>query len=85
MAAFGAACSRENTDPAVLAQTITRYYLPDQMRNMRDTTELFTTYLSELMDLLVSDSVKARQVAQEALSNEMSPRLYARIFKEMDR
>ncbi|KAH9948737.1 hypothetical protein B0H21DRAFT_787622 [Amylocystis lapponica] len=84
MAAFGAAVARDIVDPSALTQTITPYYLPDQMRVLRDTSDLVHKFLTELISLLVSESVKAREVAKEALGSEMSPRLYSRIFKELD-
>lgn len=46
---------------------------------------LLQSFLVELINLLVSDSIQARDVARDALSSELSPRLYTRVFKELDK
>ncbi|OBZ70421.1 Neurofibromin [Grifola frondosa] len=84
LSAFGAACTRESHDPAALTTVITPCYIPDELRNLRDPSELLSAYLAETVNLLVSDSPQVRDVAREALSNEASPRLYSKILKNLD-
>ncbi|GBE80125.1 hypothetical protein SCP_0213280 [Sparassis crispa] len=84
MTAFGSACIRDGHDPSALTTTIPSYYLPDQMRVLRDPADLLSSFLTVLIDLLISDTVQHREVAREALSTEVHPRLYTRVFKELD-
>ncbi|TCD61394.1 Ras GTPase activating protein ira2 [Steccherinum ochraceum] len=84
MAAFGAVGSKDSHDSSSLAALIPSEYLPDQMRVLRDPQDLLTIFLTEIVNLLVSESVQARDVAREALGAELSPRLYTRILKELE-
>ena len=51
---------------------------------LRDPNDLLTNFLTETVNLLVNDLPQVRDVAREALSNEASHRLYARIVKQLD-
>lgn len=51
---------------------------------MRDPAGLLDHFLKELLNLLLSDSAQARDLAREALSTEAHPRLFTRIIKELD-
>ncbi|THH31919.1 hypothetical protein EUX98_g2275 [Antrodiella citrinella] len=84
MAAFGAVGSKEGHDSSALTTLLPSEFLPDQMRVLRDPQDLLTIFLTEIVNLLVSDSVQARDVAREALGAELSPRLYTRILRELD-
>lgn len=59
-------------------------FLPDQMRVLRDPSELLGIFLTELLNLLLSDNAQVRDLAREALSVEAHPRLYSRILRELD-
>lgn len=84
MAAFGPS-EKDKHDSAALTSMIPSHYLPDQLRVLRNPADLLAIFITETIDLLVSDSGQAREVAREALGNELSPRLYARIVKELDK
>lgn len=67
-----------------LSNIIPLRYLPDQLRVMRDPAGLLDHFLKELLNLLLSDSTQARDLAREALSTEAHPKLFTRIIKELD-
>lgn len=71
-------------DPHALAAIIPLRFLPDQMRVLRDPSDLLTSFISEVINLLLADSAQARDLAREALSVEAHPRLYSRILRELD-
>ncbi|KAI0371618.1 hypothetical protein BV20DRAFT_1017123 [Pilatotrama ljubarskyi] len=84
LSAFGAACTREQHDPSALTKIIPPTIIPDGCRVLRDPSELLTNFLTETVNMLVSDAPQVRDIAREALSNEASPRLYGRIVKQLD-
>ncbi|KAI0677196.1 hypothetical protein C8Q78DRAFT_1180405 [Trametes maxima] len=84
LSAFGAACTREPHDPSALVKIIPSTIIPDGCRVLRDPSELLANFLTETVNLLVSDTPQVRDIAREALSNEASPRLYGRIIKQLD-
>lgn len=84
MAAFGSAGGKEGYDSSSLASMVPAYYLPDQMRVLRDPMDLLAIFLTELINLLISDSGQNRDVARDALGSELNPRLYSRILKDLD-
>ncbi|CDO69579.1 hypothetical protein BN946_scf184759.g19 [Trametes cinnabarina] len=84
LASFGAACTREQHDPSALTKIIPPTIIPDGCRVLRDPSELLGNFLTDLVNLLVSESLQVRDIAREALSNEASPRLYGRIIKQLD-
>ncbi len=83
MAAFGSAGGK-GYDSTSLASMVPAYYLPDQMRVLKDPADLLTIFTTQLINLLVSDSGQARDVARDALGSEIDPRLYSRILRELD-
>ena len=60
-------------------------FLPDEMRILRNPADLLQKFLGELIDFLVSDSIQTRDTARDALGSEASPRLFTKIFRELDR
>ncbi|KAI0638553.1 hypothetical protein C8Q77DRAFT_1047292 [Trametes polyzona] len=84
LAAFGAACMREQHDTSALTKIIPPTIIPDCCRVLRDPAELLVNFLTETVNFLVSDSPQVRDIAREALSNEASPRLYGRIIRQLD-
>ncbi|EMD40361.1 hypothetical protein CERSUDRAFT_148314 [Gelatoporia subvermispora B] len=84
LSSFGSACIRETHDPSSLANMITSYYLPDQMRVLRDPRALLSSFLTDLINLLVSESIFPRDVGRDALGSEANPRLYTMILKQLD-
>ncbi|KAL4251095.1 Ras-GAP domain-containing protein [Abortiporus biennis] len=84
MTAFGPPGFKDNHDVAPLTSIIPATYLPDQIRVLRDTTDLLSIFLTQTIDALASDSGQAREVAKDALGSELNPRMYPRIIKELD-
>ncbi|KAI0089247.1 hypothetical protein BDY19DRAFT_1089227 [Irpex rosettiformis] len=84
LASFGACCLSDVHDPSALAAIIPLRFLPDQMRVLRNPSELLANFISELINLLLADSAQVRDLAREALSVEAHPRLYSRVLRELD-
>ncbi|TFY83118.1 hypothetical protein EWM64_g893 [Hericium alpestre] len=84
LAACGAACLAEEHDPAAVQALIPSEMLPDSMRVLKDPRDLINTFITYLIDLLVSDSILAREASKEALGTELSPKLYGKLFKHLD-
>ncbi|KAI0040644.1 hypothetical protein FA95DRAFT_1647858 [Auriscalpium vulgare] len=85
LAACGSSCLlEEEHDPSALQRVIPAELLPDSMRVLKDPQELITNFIMFLIDLLVSDSVMAREISKEALGSELSPRLYGKLMKHLD-
>lgn len=84
LASFGSACARNPDAPFNLTLNVAPYFLPDQLQNLRDPEDLFGQLLRQLIDLLIHETIIVRDTARDALGSEASPRLYTRIFKELD-
>ncbi|KAF9226729.1 hypothetical protein BS17DRAFT_500836 [Gyrodon lividus] len=84
LAAFGGATVQEEHEPAALTAVIPAEYLPDEMRVLRDPAELVNIFIEFLTAALMDDTVRVREVAREALGSELSPRLFAKLFKHLD-
>lgn len=88
LTAFGATClpvADTIHDPSALAAIIPARYLPDSLRILRDPKPLLEGFISELVDLLVLDIEKVRDLTREALSSEAHPRIYPLILRELQR
>ncbi|KAH7887502.1 hypothetical protein F5I97DRAFT_2056906 [Phlebopus sp. FC_14] len=83
MAAFGGATVQEQHSESALTNVIPAKYLPDQMRALRDPAELVNIFIEFLTGALIDDAVRVRDVAREALGSELSPRLFAKLFKHL--
>ncbi|KAF9238786.1 hypothetical protein BU15DRAFT_88233 [Melanogaster broomeanus] len=84
LAAFGGATVQDEHEPAALTSVIPAEYLPDEMRVLRDPAELVNIFIEFLTAALIDDTVRVREVAREALGSELSPRLFAKLFKYLD-
>ncbi|KAH7916805.1 hypothetical protein BJ138DRAFT_1121610 [Hygrophoropsis aurantiaca] len=84
LAAFGGACVQERHEPAALTTIIPAEFLPDDMRVLRDPADLVNIFVDFLTDALIDDVVRVREVAKEALGSELSPCLFAKLFKHLD-
>lgn len=84
MAAFGGATVQDEHEPGALTAVIPAEFLPDEMRVLRDPGELVNIFIEFLTAALVDDAIRVREVAREALGSELSPRLFARLFKHLD-
>lgn len=58
--------------------------LSDAMRVLKDPRDLVTNFIQYLSDLLLTDSVMARETAKEALGSELSYRLHGKLLKHLD-
>ncbi|KAI9574812.1 hypothetical protein HD554DRAFT_2201766 [Boletus coccyginus] len=84
LAAFGGATVQDEHEPGALTAVIPAEFLPDEMRVLRDPGELVNIFIESLTAALVDDTIRVREVAREALGSELSPRLFARLFKHLD-
>lgn len=84
MASLGPPVMKEGQELS-LHGLVREEYLPDQMRILRDPNDLMHIYLTEVINLLISDSPQARKVAEETLGAELNPRLYLRILKDLNK
>jgi hypothetical protein len=84
LAAFGGVCVQENHDPSALTSVVPTQYLPDEMRVLQDPMTLVSVFITDLTDLLIAESAQVREVARDALGNELSPRLYGRLFRHLE-
>jgi len=84
LAAFGGATVQDEHEPGALTAVIPAEFLPDEMRVLRDPGELVNVFIEFLTAALVDDDIRVREVAREALGSELSPRLFARLFKHLD-
>lgn len=84
MASLGPPVMKEGQE-LTLNGIVREEYLPDQMRILRDPYDLMHIYLTQVINLLISDSPQARKVAEETLGTELNPRLYLRILKDLDK
>jgi neurofibromin 1 len=74
LAAFGGACVHDDQDIMPLTSVIPSKYLPDEMcvtqesvtRVTLDSGALVESFVTDLTDLLVVDSMQVREVAREA-------------------
>lgn len=63
LATTGSACLEETHDTRALQVIVRPELLPDSMRVLKDPRELITTFVTYLIDLLISDSM-ARDVSR---------------------
>ncbi|KAI0306901.1 hypothetical protein B0F90DRAFT_1915023 [Multifurca ochricompacta] len=84
LASCGSACLIEHHDPAALHSVIPAELLPDSMRVLKDPRVLINSFITFLMERLISDSVMARETAKEALGSELSIRLYPKLMKHFE-
>ncbi|KAH7931340.1 hypothetical protein BV22DRAFT_1124264 [Leucogyrophana mollusca] len=84
LAAFGGACVQEKHEPSALTAIIPAELLPDEMRVLKDPADLVNVFVDFLTDALIDDVVRVREVAKEALGSELSPRLFAKLFKHLE-
>jgi hypothetical protein len=85
LAAFASACTPANFNPSALATMIPTHTLTDEMRVLRDPVDLAETFVQSLIELLVAESIQARDVARDALGSELSPRMYPILFRHLSR
>lgn len=82
---MGHAYLKETHNPRALQIIVVRpELLPGLMRVLKDPRELITTFVTYLIDLLISDSVMARDVSKETLGSELSPKLYGKLFRHLN-
>jgi hypothetical protein len=84
LSAFGGVTVQEKHEPAALAAAIPPEFLLDEMRVLRDPTDLVTIFIEFLTGALIDDVIRVREVAREALGSELSPRLFSKLFKHLD-
>ncbi|KAI0080777.1 hypothetical protein K474DRAFT_1717515 [Panus rudis PR-1116 ss-1] len=83
MASFGPVIPGKE-DPPSFSKLVGEWYLPDQFRVMRNPADLLAIFLGNVTNLLIDEAPQVRDVAREALGNELNPRLYTRILRELE-
>ena len=84
MASLGPPIMKEGQE-LTLNGLVREEYLTDQMRILRNPNDLMHIYLTDVVNLLISDSPQERKVAEETLSTELNPRLYQRILRDLNK
>ena len=84
LAAYSGACALEDQIVPSLTTIIPAQFLPDEMRAMQHPGTLVATFISDLTNLLVSDTVEIRDVARDALGYELHPALYSQLLKHLN-
>jgi neurofibromin 1 len=83
LATFGGVCVQEDYDPSALTSVIPPQHLPDEL-HVQDPMAMVSTFINDLTDLLIAESTQVREVARDALGNELSPRLYGKLFRHLE-
>ncbi|EIN11059.1 hypothetical protein PUNSTDRAFT_51619 [Punctularia strigosozonata HHB-11173 SS5] len=83
LAAFAAACTPTDFDPSAVTYVVPSECLPDEIRILRDPWDLAESFIYSLVDLMVAESIHARDVARDATGSELSPGIYPILFKHM--
>lgn len=70
---------------APLLETIPPVMIPDKLRTVGSPTPYVWTMVNDLVCLLASQDIHVRDTAREALGSELSPGLYGRLLKHVER
>lgn len=81
LAAYGGCCAVE--DPEKLPQPLTATYLNPRYVNTDPPMPLVESFMQEMVDLLVSDSIWVREKVKETLGLDLSPRLNGILFRQV--
>lgn len=69
---------------ATLANVIPIKYLPDRFRVLQDREAMIHSFIKSSVEFLISRNPQARDTVKEALGSELTPRLYPRLFKQVN-
>ncbi|KAK0555397.1 Ras GTPase activating protein ira2 [Tilletia horrida] len=81
LAAFGGACAVERID--LLPEPLMPGYLNPRFLDDTPPIPLMESFVSEMVDLLVSDSIWVREKVKETLGGDLSPRLNGILFRQV--
>ncbi|KAK0540963.1 Ras GTPase activating protein ira2 [Tilletia horrida] len=81
LAAFGGACAVERIDE--LPEQISPAYINSKFINDSPPIPLMESFIQEMVDLLVSDSIWVREKVKETLGADLSPRLNGILFRQV--
>lgn len=81
LAAFGGACAID--DPALLPQPLETTLLSPQYADFSAPLPMVESFMQEMVDLLVSDSVWVREKVKETLGLDLCPRLNGILFRQI--
>jgi len=81
LAAFGGACAVEKLDS--LPEPLNTAYLSSRLMNDAAPIPLMESFIQEMVDLLVSDSIWVREKVKETLGADLSPRLNGILFRQV--
>ncbi|CAD6915554.1 unnamed protein product [Tilletia controversa] len=81
LAAFGGACAVERLDQ--LPEPICVGYISSKYISDTPPIPLMESFIQEMVDLLVSDSIWVREKVKETLGSDLSPRLNGILFRQV--
>ena len=85
LASFGAVSVLDQVNTgATLANVIPIKYLPDRFRILQDGEAMIHNFIVSSVEFLISRNPRARDTVKEALGSELTPRLYPRLFKQLN-
>lgn len=67
-----------------LTTTLPISEIPDRFRIPQDSVRMLQEFMAATVEFLISELPVARDAAKEALGSELNPRLYARLFKQLN-
>ena len=81
LSALGGACAMENTDD--LTTSLKETYINPKLINLDPPVPMIESFMQEMVDLLVSDSIWVREKVKETLGIELSPRLNGILLRQI--
>jgi hypothetical protein len=85
LAAISGVCLLEGVDFSFLPKSMPAGVLPDKLRAVPNPSQLVYTLINDLVRMLTSEDAQIRDTARDALGTELSPTLYNRLLKRIER
>ncbi|KAI5118442.1 hypothetical protein M0805_000576 [Coniferiporia weirii] len=84
LASYGAVSVMEEYNGKSLQTTLSVQDIPDRFRVPQDGEEMLKDFMASTVESLVMELALARDTAKEALGSELNPRLFGRLFKQLN-
>ncbi|KAH8118768.1 hypothetical protein DFH11DRAFT_1839273 [Phellopilus nigrolimitatus] len=84
LASFGAVSITEEPGNNSLVNSMPAQFVPDRFRAPQDGRLMLNDFMSSTVESLLAELAIARDTAKEALGSELNPRLYDRLFKQLN-
>jgi len=85
LASFGGCCLTEDNRVAPLSSILNLEDLPSRFHHSpRLPIPAIKQFIGQAVDLLVADSVVARETVKDAIGNELNPALFPMLFAQID-